>query len=56
MLKSSTRSMMIIAAVVVAVSAPVASILVFVLCDYLETYVKVFVIGVTLLLELAAFR
>ena len=56
MLKNSKRSVMIVPAVVIAVSAPCTSVLVFMLCNTLETFAKVLVIGVTVLLELAAFK
>jgi len=56
MLKNSKRSVMIIPSVVIAVSAPCASVLVFMLCDTLPTSVKVLVIGITIILELAVFK
>ena len=56
LLQDSKRSVIIVPAVAIAVSAPCASVLVFLLCDTLPTSVKVLVIGVTILLELAVFK
>ncbi|CAK8674851.1 uncharacterized protein LOC143469098 [Clavelina lepadiformis] len=56
MLCQSKRATLMIPAIVIAVIAPCASVLVFLLCDTLETYVKVLVLGVTILLELVCFK
>nr|CAB3261468.1 uncharacterized protein LOC100176980 [Phallusia mammillata] len=55
-LSSKRASSLIIPAIVVAVVAPCSSVLVFLLCDYLETPVKVLVLGATVLAELIAFK
>uniref|UniRef100_H2Z859 RING-CH-type domain-containing protein n=1 Tax=Ciona savignyi TaxID=51511 RepID=H2Z859_CIOSA len=52
----SKRSSLIIPAIVVAVVAPCATVVVFFLVNSLQTYVKVLVLGSTILLELAAFK
>ncbi|XP_078489126.1 uncharacterized protein LOC100176980 [Ciona intestinalis] len=56
LIMKSKRTSMIIPAIIVAVAAPCVCVVLFLLSNPFQTYLKVLVLGSTILLELAAFK